>query len=158
MAYTTIDAMYEGKYIQTCTPELALSVGLNLRYEDRRETEQTTGLTAEASIIESFYNSTYSVYFTVPNGKAAGVAGVTPHNVVWMLCTDASTEYPHTFVKEAKRWVNSLLNPYLMNQADMRNEAHIKLLKLLGFTFINYHVYNNVPLIQFIKPCAIPLH
>ena len=156
MAYTTIDDMYVGKYIQTCTPELALSVGLNLRYEDRRETEQTTGLTAEASIIESFYNSTYSVYFTVPNGKAAGVAGVTPHNVVWMLCTDASTEYPHTFVREAKRWVNSLLNPYLCNQADMRNEAHIKLLKLLGFNFINYHVYNNVPLIQFIKPCVIP--
>ena len=156
MAYTTIDDMYEGKYIQTCTPELALSVGLNLRYEDRRETEQTTGLTAEASIIESFYNSTYSVYFTVPNGKAAGVAGVTPHNVVWMLCTDASTEYRHTFVREAKRWVNSLLNPYLCNQADMRNEAHIKLLKLLGFNFINYHVYNNVPLIQFIKPCVIP--
>ena len=154
MAFTTQDDMYEGKYIQTCTPELALSVGLNLRYEDRRETEQTTGLTAEASIIESFYNSTYSVYFTVPNGKAAGVAGVTPHNVVWMLCTDASTEYPHTFVREAKRWVNSLLNPYLCNQADMRNEAHIKLLKLLGFNFINYHVYNNVPLIQFIKPCV----
>ena len=156
MAYTTIDDMYEGKYIQTCTPELALSVGLNLRYEDRRETEQTTGLTAEASIIESFYNSTYSVYFTVPNGKAAGVAGVTPHNVVWMLCTDASTEYPHTFVREAKRWINSLLNPYLCNQADMRNEAHIKLLKLLGFNFINYHVYDNVPLIQFIKPCVVP--
>ena len=101
--------MYEGKYIKTCTPELALSVGLNLRYEDRRETEQTSGLSAEASIIESYYNSTFSVYFTVPNGKAAGVAGVTPHNIIWMLCTDASTEYPHTFVREAKRWVNSLL-------------------------------------------------
>ena len=150
--------MYEGKYIQTCTPELALRVGLNLRYEDRRETEEVSGLCAEASILESYFNSAYCVYFEVPNGKAAGVAGVTPNNCVWMLCTDASTEYPHTFVKEAKRWVNSLLNPYLMNQADMRNEAHIKLLKLLGFNFINYHVYNNVPLIQFIKPCAIPLH
>ena len=148
--------MYEGKYIQTCTPELALSVGLNLRYEDRRVTEETTQLCAEAAILQSFYDSAYSVFFKVPNGKAAGVAGVTPHNVVWMLCTDASTEYPHTFVREAKRWVNSLLNPYLCNQADMRNEAHIKLLKLLGFNFINYHVYNNVPLIQFIKPCVIP--
>ena len=154
MAYTIIDDMYEGKYIQTCTPELALSVGLNLRYEDRREAEETSGLCAEASIIESFYYSAYSVYFKVPNGKAAGVAGVTPQNVIWMLCTDASTEYPHTFVKEAKRWVNSLLNPYLFNQADMRNESHIKLLKLLGFTFVNYHVYNNVPLITFIKPCV----
>ena len=126
MAFTTQDDMYEGKYIQTCTPELALSVGLNLRYEDRRETEETSQLCAEAAILQSFYDSTYSVYFKVPNGKAAGVAGVTPHNVVWMLCTDASTEYPHTFVREAKRWVNSLLNPYLCNQADMRNEAHIK--------------------------------
>ena len=150
--------MYEGKYIQTCTPELALEVGLNLRYEDRRETEETSGLCAEAAILQSYFNSTFTVFFKVPNGKAAGVAGVTPQNVIWMLCTDASTEFPHTFVKEAKRWVNSLLNPYLMNQADMRNEAHIKLLKLLGFSFINYHVYNNVPLIQFIKPCAIPLH
>ena len=84
------------------------------------------------------------------------MAGVTPHNLIWMLCTDASTEYPHTFVREAKRWVNSLLNPYLFNQADMRNESHIKLLKLLGFTFVNYHVYNNVPLITFIKPCVQP--
>ena len=158
MAITQTNDMYEGKYIQTCTPELALSVGLNLRYEDRRETEETTQLCAEAAILQSFYDSAYSVFFKVPNGKAAGVAGVTPHNVIWMLCTEASTEYPHTFVKEAKRWVNSLLNPYLCNQADMRNEAHIKLLKLLGFKFINYHVYNNVPLIQFIKPCVIPLH
>ena len=156
MAFTTQDDMYEGKYIQTCTPELALSVGLNLRYEDRRETEETSQLCAEAAILQSFYDSTYSVYFKVPNGKAAGVAGVTPQNLIWMLCTDASTEYPHTFVKEAKRWVNSLLNPYLFNQADMRNESHIKLLKLLGFTFVNYHVYNNVPLITFIKPCVQP--
>ena len=69
--------MYEGKYIQPCTPELALEVGLNLRYEDRREAEQTTGLCAEACNQESYYNSTYSVFFKVPNGKAAGVAGVT---------------------------------------------------------------------------------
>ena len=148
--------MYEGKYIQPCTPELALSVGLNLRYEDRREVEETTGYCAEAVCIQSYFNSTYGscVYFKVPNGKAAGVAGVTPQNVIWMLCTEASTEYPHTFVREAKRWVNSLPNPYVFNHADMRNESHIKLLKLLGFAFIKYHVYNGVPLIQFIRTCA----
>ena len=148
--------MYEGKYIKPCTPELALSVGLNLRWEDRREVEQTTGYCAEAVIIQSYFNSAYGqcVYFEVPNGKAAGVAGVTPQNVIWMLCTEASTEYPHTFVREAKRWVDSLPNTYLMNQVDMRNEAHVKLLKLLGFKFIKYHVYNGVPLIEFIKLCA----
>ena len=148
--------MYEGNYIKPCTPELALSVGLNLRWEDRREVEQTTGYCAEAVIIQSYFNSAYGqcVYFEVPNGKAAGVAGVTPQNVIWMLCTEASTEYPLTFVREAKRWVDSLPNTYLMNQVDMRNEAHVKLLKLLGFKFIKYHVYNGVPLIEFIKLCA----
>ena len=154
MAFTITDDMYEGKYIQTCTPELALSVGLNLRYEDRRETEETSGLCAEASIIESFYNSAYSVYFKVPNGKTAGVAGVTSSHAIWMLCTNASTEYPHTFVKEAKRWIASLSNPYLHNYADMRNEQHIKLLKLLKFNFLNYTVYNGVPLIEFYKLCV----
>ena len=148
--------MYEGKYIQPCTPELALSVGLNLRYEDKRETEETSNMCAAASVVQSYFNSAYGscVYFKVPNGKAAGVAGVTPRNVIWMLCTEASTEYPHTFVREAKRLVNSLSNPYVFNHADMRNESHIKLLRLLGFTFINYHVYNGVPLIEFIKTCA----
>ena len=148
--------MYEGNYIKPCTPELALSVGLNLRWEDRREVEQTTGYCAEAVIIQSYFNSAYGqcVYFEVPNGKAAGVAGVTPQNVIWMLCTEASTEYPHTFVREAKRWVDSLPNTYLMNQVDMRNEAHVKLLKLLGFKFIKYHVYNGGPLIEIIKLCA----
>ena len=158
MAYTILEDMYEGKFIKPCTPELALSVGQNLRWEDRREVEETTGWCAEATIIQSFYNSAYGhcVYFKVPNGKAAGVAGVTPDNVIWMMCTEASTEFPHTFVREARRWVDSLPNPYLCNQADMRNEAHIKLLKILGFKFIRYHVYNGVPLIEFIKLCANP--
>ena len=149
--------MHESKFIFPLTPELALSVGKNLRLEDRRECEQTTGYSAEAICVESYYQSAYgsSVYFEVPNGKAAGVAGVSPNNMIWMLCTPASTEYPHTFVREARRWVNSLPNPYLYNVADMRNEAHIKLLKLLNFKFIRYFMYNGVPLIEFIKLCVI---
>lgn len=150
--------MYESKFIKPLTAELALSVGQNLRREDRREAEETTGWCAEACAVQSYYNSAYggSVYFEVPNGKAAGVAGVTPQNVIWMLCTEASTEYPHTFIREARRWVENLSNPYVFNHADMRNEAHIKLLKLLGFKFIRYHVLNGVPLIEFIKLCVKP--
>ena len=133
-------------------------MGQNLRLDDRREVEDTTGWTAEAVCVQSYYDSAYgsSVYFEVPNGKAAGVAGVTPENVIWMLCTEASAEHPYAFVKEARRWVDSLPNPYLYNHADMRNETHIKLLKLLGFKFIRYHVLNGVPLIEFIKLCANP--
>ena len=154
MAFTTQDDMYVGKYIQPCTPELALEVGLNLRFEDKREAEQTTGLHAPAAVLQAHLNSTYSVFFKVPNGKTAGVAGVTSQNTIWMLCTDACAEYPHTFVREARRWIASLSNPYLHNYADMRNEQHIKLLKLLKFNFLNYTVYNGVPLIEFYKLCV----
>ena len=147
--------MHVGKYIKQCTPQLALEVGENLRKEDKREVEETIGLHAPVAVLESYYNSAFSVYFTSPHGKAVGVAGVTPQNVIWMLCTDEGDNHPHTFVREAKRWINSLANPYLYNHADMRNEKHIKLLKLLGFTFIQYYVKNGVPLISFIKPCAV---
>ena len=113
------------------------------------------GLAAPAAVLQSYYSSAISVYFTSPHGKAVGVAGVTPGNIIWMLCTDEGDNHPHTFVREAKRWINSLANPYLYNHVDMRNESHIKLLKLLKFTFINYYVQNGVPLITFIKPCAV---
>ena len=156
MVYSTKEDMHESKFIKPCTPELALSVGQNLRWEDRREAEETSGYCGEAVCVQSYYNSAYgsSVYFEVPNGKAAGVAGVTPENAIWMLCTEASTEFPHTFVREARRWVDSLPNPYLCNVADMRNESHIKLLKLLKFKFVGYKVYNGVPIIEFFKLCV----
>lgn len=150
----TTDGMYASKYIKPCTPELALKVGKTLRWEDKREVEETTGLTAPAAVLESYYRSAVSVFFVVPNGKAAGVAGITPDNRIWMLCTQASEEYPHTFVKEARRWVQSLPYEYLWNRADMRNESHIKLLKLLKFKFLRYYVVNGVPLIEFMKLCV----
>ena len=161
MEDTTNEDMHESKFtIKPLTAELALSVGQNLRLDDRREVEDTIGYGwgAEAISVQSYYNSAYgsSVYFEAPNGKAAGVAGVTADNMIWMLCTETSAKYPHAFVREARRWVDSLPNPYLYNSADMRNEAHIKLLKLLGFKFIRYFSYNNVPLIEFIKLCVRP--
>ena len=85
----TTEGMYESKYIKPCTPELALKVGKTLRWEDKREVEETTGLTAPAAVLESYYRSSVSVFFVVPNGKAAGVAGITPDNLIWMLCTQA---------------------------------------------------------------------
>ena len=147
--------MHASKYIHPCTPQHALEVGFNLRLEDSREVEQTMGLAAPAAVLQSYYNSAISVYFTSPHGKAVGVAGVTPDNIIWMLCTDEGDNHPHTFVREARRWVNSLDNPFLYNHVDMRNESHVKLLKLLRFKFVNYYVQIGVPLITFIKPCAL---
>ena len=155
---TTPDDMYvDSKFIKNCTPQLALEVGENLRRDDAREVEATLGLYAPVAVLQSYYNSAFghSVYFHNAHGEAAGVAGVTPDNRIWMLCTPLIETKPHTFVREAKRWLDGLPNPYLYNHADMRNEVHIKLLKFMGFKFIQYHVHRGVPLIYFIKPCAM---
>ena len=157
MAVIIPEDMHVSKYIHPCTPQHALEVGFNLRSEDRREVEETMGLAAPAAVLQSYYNSDISVYFTSPHGKAVGVSGVTAENIIWMLCTNEGDNHPHTFVREARRWVNSLDNPYLFNHVDMRNESHVKLLKLLRFKFINYYVQNGVPLITFIKPCVSQL-
>ncbi len=148
--------MHVGKFIKPCTPQLALEVGENLRDDDRREVEETLGLYAPVAVLQSYYNSAYghTVYFHDAHGKAAGVAGVTPDNVIWMLCTPVIETKPHTFVREAKRWLDSLDNPFIYNHADMRNAVHIKLLKFMGFKFIQYYVINGVPLVSFIKSCA----
>ena len=148
----------DSEFIKPCTPQLALEVGLNLREDDRREVEALSGLVAPVAVLASHYNSAEgcSVYFHDAHGKAAGVAGVSPDNIIWMLCTPVIESKPHTFVREAKRWLDSLPNPYVYNHADMRNEVHIKLLKFMGFKFINYHVERGIPLIYFIKPCVIP--
>ena len=77
-----------------------------------------------------------TVYFTVPNGKTAGLAGVHTNGAIWMLCTPAIHEYPITFAREAKRFVDSRKEKLLWNIVDKRNTVHLKLLKFLGFKFL----------------------
>ena len=145
--------MHDSKYIQTCTPQLALEVGENLRREDAREVEQTMGLYAPVAVLQSYYNSAFSVYFTSPHGKAVGVAGVTPGNIIWMLCTDEGDNHPHTFVREAKRWIESRKEKLLWNYMDPRNKVHLKLLKFLGFKFLRKVPFgpNQLPFIEFCR-------
>ena len=53
-----------------------------------------------------------------------------------MLCTPAIHDFPITFAREAKRFIQSRSESVLWNYVDKRNTAHIKLLKFLGFRFL----------------------
>jgi hypothetical protein len=103
--------------------------------------------------LASLVLDTEAVVFNVPNGKTAGMAGVSEDGLIWMLCTDAISEYPKTFVREAKRWVDSLHHPILWNRADIRNTTHLRLLRFLGFTFIQVLPSgpNNKLFVEFLK-------
>ena len=124
----------------------------NLRRDDHRELVEGHGHDPIKVLSEAAsWGST--VYFTVPDGRTAGLAGVHPNGAIWMLCTPAVESAPHTFAREAKRFINSREEPLLWNIVDKRNRVHLKLLQFLGFKFLRevIHGPNNLTFIEFCR-------
>ena len=140
------------QYTHPITMEAAIEVASNLRPDDRREVEEGHGLNPMFYLKEEAKLGS-CIYFEVPNGKTAGMAGVDEGGIIWMLCTDAIHEFPLTFAREAKRWVESRPEPLLWNVVDKRNTVHLKLLKFLGFKFLREYPFgpNNLPFIEFCR-------
>ncbi len=145
------------KYIHPLTREAAFEVASNLLPEDRREVEEGHGHDPKV-ILPLTYDMGDSVYFRVPNGELAGVAGVHGEGQIWMLCTPAILKYPVTFAKEAKRYVESRQEKLLWNIVDKRNTVHIKLLRFLGFKFLRElkHGPNQLTFIEFCRVFRSP--
>ena len=139
-------------YIHPITLEAAVQVASNLRPDDRREVEEGHGIPSALLPSLMSHNPSY-VYFTVPDGKTAGMAGVGDEGDIWMLCTPEIHRYPITFAREAKRYVDSRKERLLWNIVDSRNKVHLKLLKFLGFKFLRKlkHGPNNVTFIEFCR-------
>ena len=145
------------KYIHPITVEAAIEVASNLRPDDRREIEEGWGLDPMDVLTKSAQRRT-GVWFEVPNGKTAGMAGVDKGGIIWMICTPAIHEYPVTFAREAKRFVESRTEPLLWNIVDKRNTVLLKLLKFLGFKFLREisHGPNNLSFIEFCRVLRKP--
>jgi len=139
------------KYIHPITLEAAEEVASNLRPDDHRELTEGWGINPMQ--LAAIVQDGDSVWFEVPNGKTAGMAGVDEGGIIWMLCTPAIHEYPVTFAREAKRYVESRTEPLLWNIVDKRNIVHLKLLKFLGFRFLREisHGPNQLPFIEFCR-------
>jgi len=139
-------------YIHPITYKAALEVATNLRSDDLREVVEGHGLNPMI-LLPLAAEEGSAVYFTVPDGKTAGLAGVGDGGAIWMLCTPEIERYPITFAREAKRFVDSREEPLLWNIVDCRNTVHLKLLKFLGFKFLRKvtHGPNNLPFIEFCR-------
>ena len=139
-------------YIHQITLEAATEVASNLRSDDYRELTEGHGVNPIAWLPIAAQDGS-SVYFTVPDGKTAGLAGVGNDGSIWMLCTPEIHRYPITFAREAKRYVDSREEPLLWNIVDCRNTVHLKLLKFLGFKFLRKfeHGPNNLHFIEFCR-------
>lgn len=138
-------------FIHQITLEAAYQIASNLRPEDRREIIEGYGIEPTMSVpLDSLKG--FCRYFTVPNGENAGIVGIIDDKI-WMLCTPAIHQYPLTFAREAKRFIDSRTESYLWNVVDKRNTVHIKLLEFLGFTLHEELLFgpNNLPFIRFSK-------
>ena len=139
-------------YIHPITLDAALYVASHLRADDYREVKEGHG---HEPLLYIPHSALYgdSVYFDVPNGKTAGLAGVQENGKIWMLCTDAIHDAPLTFAREAKRFIDSRKEELLWNIVDKRNAAHLKLLKFLGFKFLRElkHGPNQLTFIEFCR-------
>ena len=132
--------------------EAAVEVASNLRPDDYREVYEGHGVFPLLHIPQAAFNGD-TVYFNVPNGKTAGLAGVQEGGKIWMLCTPAIHDYPLTFAREAKRFIESREEKLLWNIVDKRNTVHLKLLKFLGFKFLREleHGPNKLTFIEFCR-------
>ena len=140
------------KYIHPATLEAAIAVASNLRPDDYREITEGHGHDPENALVVGM-NNCDSVYFKVPDGQLAGMAGVSPDGKIWMVCTPAIEDYPVTFAREAKRYVEGRKEKLLWNIVDKRNKVHIKLLRFLGFKFLREvkHGPNQLSFMEFCK-------
>ena len=129
----------------------------NLRPEDRREVEEGRGVDATESLLDAVHAPS-CVYFTMPNGKTAGMAGVEPDGQIWMLCTPVIHDYPIAFARGAKRYVERQPHKLLWNIVDKRNTVHLKLLKFLGFKFLREIEFgpNKLSFIEFCRVLRSP--
>ena len=68
-----------------------------------------------------------------------------------MLCTPAIHDFPVLFARQAKRFIDSRQESILWNYIDKRNVVHLRLLKHLGFDFVEEVEFgpNKLPFILF---------
>ena len=140
------------KVIHPITLEAAIEVASNLLPEDRREVEEGHGVDVKETLLKAVQKPS-CVYFTTPNGKTAGMAGVEPGGQIWMLCTPAIHDYPIWFARQSKRYVERQKDKLLWNVVDKRNTVHLKLLKFLGFKFLREVEFgpNKLSFIEFVR-------
>jgi len=144
----------EFKYIHPCTLEAAYEVASNLRPEDLAECVEGHGIQPTIDLPLATLRS-FCVYFTAPDGRIAGMGGIEEDGTIWMLCTPVIDDYPISFARFTRKFINSREDKILHNVVDKRNKTHIRLLKFLGFKFIREVPFgpNQLPFIEFYK-CA----
>lgn len=138
--------------IDKLTANTAYHIACNLRPEDRREIVEGHGHDPfQVLPLASLRHG--SIAFWAPNGEVAGCAGIGTQGDIWMLCTPVIHNYPISFARSAKRYLEGRSEKLLWNICDKRNTVHLRLLQYLGFKFLREFTYgpNKLTFIEFCR-------
>lgn len=141
-------------------------MGDHLRDADNMELEAILELTGVDALLFSLAHSDESYTVVDEDGPSImfGLSATTQPTVgaIWMLSTERIHNYPRTFLKFSRRWVDFFNKKYpvLTNVVDLRNRVHIEWLRWLKCDFIDQIKVgpNDTPFVQFVRnaTCATP--
>lgn len=142
----------------------AIQLAPLLRPEDVREV-RSLGRDPEAALIEGVLGT--RCLTVMDDQTPLGMFGVNnipsqpQFGAIWLLAAEGLFQKArYRFIRESRSWLEYLESGYTatLNIADVRNEAHLRWLRWLGYTFlaklplgINGEIYQ-----EFIKPCVNP--
>ena len=115
-----------------------------MRQMDRLEALYQTGQDPEDALRLTYLSNEQVLAIADDDDNPIGLCGVVSDGCIWMVATDdlfVNKKYRIQLIRQGKQWVDSLLKKYnlLYNMVYAENDSAIKLLRCLGFTFINYH-------------------
>ena len=129
-----------------------------LRFEDKREILDSTGLNPYQALTECFNCSDVSLTIVDTKNIPVGIFCVSEDGAIWLLATPEIKRIRYSFLRESRKVVNLLNKKYtlLWNYVDCRNDLHLRWLKWCGFSFLRKVKYgvNQKPFYEFIKLCA----
>lgn len=146
-------------HLRLATEKDCIYLADNLREDDYREIQATTGLPALLSLIHGLKKSQVPLVICDKNNKVVAMLGVVPNGLIgsiWMVGTPDLKKISVSFLKNCQGVFKVLKNNFhlLHNYVDARNELHIRWLKWMGFTFIkkhNHYGIEELPFYEFIK-------
>ena len=129
-----------------------------LRFEDKREILDSTGLNPYQALSECFKCSEISLTIVDTKNIPVGMFGVSEDGAIWLLATPDIKRIRFSFLRESRKVIDFLNQKYpkLWNYVDSRNQLHLRWLKWCGFIFLRKvnHGVNKKPFYEFIKICV----
>lgn len=150
-------------------------VAKNLRKEDAREIETSTGMTdmVEAMLLSAKLSR--EVFAVCPilddvQSEPVAIFGVTDDprapntGICWLLATPMLLVTSRDIIKEAPkrlhRWIDNRYTNGLHNVIDKRNTMHVEWCRRVGFRFVGVRMLNGFPFLHAYLPpkCAVQSH